>query len=69
MKQRRPLKDGSIDAGLYLLCLATPRGIERSQKEIAFVCGCTMQNIQAIEYKALRKLRAAFNDLRSQGTI
>ena len=50
--------DGTIDAGLFLLELATPPGVERSQKEIAEVCGCSMQNIQRIEYIALRKLRA-----------
>lgn len=56
----KQIEDGSIDAGLALLLLATPRGIERSQEEIAFVCGCTLQNIQGYEYRALKKIKAEF---------
>jgi DNA-directed RNA polymerase sigma subunit (sigma70/sigma32) len=58
-KQPTELQDGSIDAGLHLLAALTPRGVERTQAEIAFVCGCSMQNIQQIERRALRKIRAA----------
>lgn len=53
----RPLVDGGIDAGLHLLLLATPPGIERERKEIAFVCGCTEEMIGKIERDAIRKLQ------------
>ena len=61
------LRDGSVDAGLHLLALATPRGVCRSQEEIAYVCGCTLQNIQHIERRAKRKLREAFEARRLNG--
>ena len=54
------LSDGSIDAGLFLLDLATERGNERTQGEIAYVCGCTLQNIQYYERSALKKIKAEF---------
>lgn len=54
------LEDGKIDAGLLLLLLTTPRGVTRTQGEIAYVCGCSLQNIQAIERNALKKLKRAF---------
>lgn len=60
MKRRRPIKDGSIDAGIMMLYLVTPPGIIRTQQEIAEASGCTLQNIQAIEKKAIQKLRAEF---------
>lgn len=50
--------DGSFDAGLLVLSLVTPRGTERSQTEIAEVCGVTQQAIQYIESRAIRKIRA-----------
>lgn len=59
VKVRRPLRDGSIDAGLELLFLATPRGGERSLEEIAFVCGCSASTIEKIQTKAMRKLAAS----------
>lgn len=54
------VKDGSVDAGLLLLAQVTPAGRVRTQEEIAFVCGCSLQNIQHIERAAMRKLRDAF---------
>lgn len=51
------MKDGGIDAGLYLLALATPRGVERTRDEIAFVCGCHPTMIDKIQTAAIRKLR------------
>jgi transcriptional regulator len=51
------LQDGGIDAGLHLLSLVIPRGVELSQEEIAFVCGCTRSNISNIERRAMDKLR------------
>lgn len=54
------LEDGSIDAGLLLLSLVTPRGVERTHREIAFVCGCNHQDIWHIEKRAKKKLKAEF---------
>lgn len=51
------IRDGSVDAGLLVLSLVSPRGVEWTQQEIAFVCGCSAQNIQDIEYRAMRKIR------------
>jgi DNA-directed RNA polymerase sigma subunit (sigma70/sigma32) len=52
--------DGSVDAGLLMLSLCTPRGQTRSLREIAFVCGVKMQNIHYIEKVAIRKIRQEF---------
>jgi DNA-directed RNA polymerase sigma subunit (sigma70/sigma32) len=54
------LRDGSIEAGLHLLSLYMPHGLVLTQEEIAFVCGCSMQNIQQIERRAMQKLKAEF---------
>lgn len=54
------LEDGSVLAGLTLLERVMPRGVVLSQTDIAFVCGCSSNNINAIEQRAIRKLRAAF---------
>lgn len=56
----KPLKlvDGSRDAGLVILSALTERGETRTLEDIAFVCGCTKQNIQNIEKNALRKIKA-----------
>jgi hypothetical protein len=51
------LEDGSIEAGLYLLSLITPRGVELTQEEIAEACGCSRAMIYLIEKGAMRKLR------------
>ena len=49
------MKDGSIDAGLHLLKhYRHPRGY-MTQREIAYVCGCSPTRIQQIELKALQK--------------
>lgn len=52
--------DGTVEAGLFLLNLTIPRGVELTQQEIADACGCSLQNIQAIEYRALKKIRVEF---------
>jgi hypothetical protein len=57
VKKARPILDGSIDAGLFLLFLATPPGIERSAEEIAFVCGCDPSRIGQIQAAAIKKIR------------
>jgi len=60
MSARKNLpKDGSIDAGLLMLSLVTPRGVCLTQEEIAFVCGCSRGNIWLIEKQAMEKLRSA----------
>ncbi len=51
------LHDGGIDAGLYLLSLVTPRGVELTQEEIAEVCGCSRALIYLIEKRAIKKLK------------
>lgn len=51
------MKDGSIDAGLLLLTMILPRGVELSLPEIAYVCGCSPTIIKRLESSALRKLR------------
>lgn len=58
------ISDGSVDAGLVALELMTPRGMERTQEEIAFVCGCSRQMIQKIERRALKKLLRALQQKR-----
>lgn len=56
MNTNETFNDGSIDAGLYLLMLATPRGVTRTRDEIAFVCGCHPTMIDKIQTRAMRKL-------------
>jgi hypothetical protein len=53
------IPDGSIDAGLLMLELVDPRR-EWTSEEIAFVCGCSVKNIQLAERRAMKKLRPAF---------
>lgn len=57
------LVDGSFEAGLYLLSLVTPRGVELSVEEIAEVCGCSKGKIWRIESNAMRKLKARLRRL------
>jgi hypothetical protein len=57
------LRDGSIDAGLYLLDI-TGKGKFMTDREIAFVCGCSRQLVWQIERAAIAKLASA---LRLQG--
>lgn len=52
----RDQKKPEIDLGLSLLCLHSS-GQVLSCNEIAEVCGCSPQNIQAIQRNALRKLK------------
>lgn len=71
MKGRRG-EDCNIDLGLAILsaydeekgCLVIPRGTCLTHREIATYCGCTHQNIQSIEKRALRKLRVVMEPLR-----
>jgi hypothetical protein len=58
----KELQDGSVDAGLFLLSLVTPRGQIRTQKEIAEVCGCSDRMIYKIERRALKKLKEQFTE-------
>lgn len=51
------LIDGGVDAGLHLLALVTPRGVEWTQEEIAYVCGCSKGYIYLLEKTAMQKLR------------
>jgi transcriptional regulator len=53
------LRDGSVDAGLFLLLAVTPRGVTWTQEEIATACGCSIQNIQYLERRAMEKIRRA----------
>jgi len=57
------MEDGGIDAGLLLLELMLPRGIELSQADIAFVCGCSRGYIWLLEKTARQKLRRKFEQL------
>lgn len=63
------LEDGSIDAGLHLLLLVTPRGVTRTQEEIAEACGCTSKYISYLERQAMKKLRRAFQARMLRGEI
>lgn len=54
------ITDGSLDAGLVVLSAITPRGVELSLEDIAYVCGCNRQDIWHIERRAMRKLKAEF---------
>lgn len=56
-KAQKPITDGSIDAGLLLLSLATPRGITRTLDDIAYVCGCSRSHIEQIQINAIKRLR------------
>lgn len=49
--------DGSIDAGLHVLSLVTPRGVELTHEEIAYVCGCSRGLIWSYEKRAMQKIR------------
>lgn len=53
-------EDGGLDIGLILLAAASPRGVERTHAEIAFVCGVNRQAIWHIERRAKQKLKAEF---------
>jgi hypothetical protein len=54
------VEDGSIDAGLLLLGMVTPRGVTWTQDEIAKACGCSRAYIYLLETSAREKLRREF---------
>jgi transcriptional regulator with XRE-family HTH domain len=54
------LKDGSIDAGLFLFDLVRDPARTYSQAEIAQVCGCSPANIAHIEHQAMKKIALEF---------
>ncbi len=54
------LADGGLDAGLPVLSAVTLPGVELSLEEIAFVCGCSKQDIRHIENRAKRKIKTEF---------
>jgi hypothetical protein len=59
-KEILDFEDGSIDAGLALLAQTPhPDGKPWSIADIAFVCGCSEQNIEYIENRAKSKLKKA----------
>lgn len=60
-KRRTPMQF-NIDLGLSVIG-AVSRGERWSQTDIAKVCGCKMQTIQQIEYRALQKLKRAARHL------
>ena len=61
--------DGSIDAGLLLLSLATERGQIRTQAEIAQACGCSRALIYLIEKQAIEKLRQRVGGIQEAGEL
>jgi DNA-directed RNA polymerase sigma subunit (sigma70/sigma32) len=54
------IKDGSIDAGLFVLSVLFPEGCPYTLEEIAYVCGCHKSNIWYYEKNGLKKLKEAF---------
>ena len=52
--------DGGLDAGLLVLSVVTPPGVELGLREIADVCGCDQQDIWHIERRAMKKIKAEF---------
>lgn len=51
------MKKSQIDLGLAISHALTKEGQRRSCAEIAAFCGCSLQYIQAVEFRALKKLR------------
>ena len=60
MKARAAMSDGGVDAGPHGRHQHVQPGVTFSAREIAFVCGCSRQLIYQIEWRALRRLRAAY---------
>lgn len=54
------MKSNDVDLGLSVLCVVSQRDDTLSTKDIADVCGCSRNNIDEIEKRALKKLRAKF---------
>lgn len=48
-----------VDLGLAVSGALLQPGQTRSHREIAAFCGCTTQNIQSLEQRAMQKLRHA----------
>jgi transcriptional regulator len=61
--------DGTIDAGLLVLEMITPRGETWTQGDIAKICGCSRGYIWLLEKQARAKMRRRFQELRDQGDI
>ena len=68
-KGKKEIRDGTVDAGLLLLLLMTPKGVELTTEEIAFVCGCSVQRIRQIQMNALKKLQRHASQLEMFRTI
>lgn len=63
------MRDGSIDAGLWMLGLIAQPGVPMSCEDIGTACGVTRQHIQRIEQKAIRKCAKKFRELEARATI
>lgn len=63
------VEDGSVLAGLIALEAASVSGRTWTLDDMAFVCGCHPSNIAYIEKRALRKLRAAFENALDTRTV
>jgi hypothetical protein len=50
-------RDGTMEAGLYVLAQVARPNQVFTHREIAKACGCSWQNIWLIEKRALRKVR------------
>jgi SpoU rRNA methylase family enzyme len=50
-------RDPQVDLGLAISGATLPPGKTRTITEIAAFCGCSKQNIEQLENKALKKLR------------
>jgi len=61
------LRDGSIDAGLYLLSMMAEPGQQFTHTDISIACGCHRGYISLIEKAALRKLRRKLSLESNQG--
>lgn len=61
--------DGTIDAGLLVLEMITPRGETWTQEDIAHVCGCSRGYIWLLEKQARAKMRQRLQELRENGDI
>lgn len=69
MRRIREIDDGGIDAGLLILLETASPERELTQRDIAFVCGCSIGYIWNLEKQALQKLRKGFERLRAEGKL
>lgn len=51
------IEDGSVMAGLLMLEVVYPNGVELTLDEIAFVCGCSHERIRQIQKNAMEKIK------------